>query len=172
MSASSRPTRFLPHKVFRYDGFPRVLRTPYTCQIRCCLLSPSASYATGDALLENGDTIYLTVADSDGNMVSLIQSNYSGMGSGMTPGELGFVLQDRASLFSLDSEHPNSLQPGKRPFHTIIPAFVMKDGKPLLSFGVMGGAMQPQGHVQIIVNMVDFGMNLQEAGDAARIRHP
>jgi gamma-glutamyltranspeptidase/glutathione hydrolase len=129
------------------------------------------SYAAGDAHLENGDTIYLTVADSDGNMVSLIQSNYSGMGSGMTPGDLGFVLQDRAVLFSLDSEHPNSLQPGKRPFHTIIPAFVMKDGKPLLSFGVMGGAMQPQGHVQIIVNMVDFGMNLQEAGDAARFRH-
>jgi gamma-glutamyltranspeptidase/glutathione hydrolase len=129
------------------------------------------SYAAGDAHLENGDTINLAVADSDGNMVSLIQSNYSGMGSGMTPGELGFVLQDRASLFSLDSEHPNSLQPGKRPFHTIIPAFVMKDGKPLLSFGVMGGAMQPQGHVQIIVNMVDFGMNLQEAGDAARVRH-
>ncbi len=131
----------------------------------------AVSYAAGDAHLENGDTIYLTVADGAGNMVSLIQSNYSGMGSGMTPGELGFVLQDRASLFSLDSEHPNALQPGKRPFHTIIPAFVMKDGNPLLSFGVMGGAMQPQGHVQIIVNMVDFGMNLQEAGDAARVRH-
>jgi gamma-glutamyltranspeptidase/glutathione hydrolase len=129
------------------------------------------SFAAGDAHLEDGDTIYLTVADPDGNMVSLIQSNYSGMGSGMTPGELGFVLQNRASLFSLDSEHPNSLQPGKRPFHTIIPAFVMKDSDPLLSFGVMGGAMQPQGHVQIIVNMVDFGMNLQEAGDAARVRH-
>ena len=131
----------------------------------------AVSYAVGDAHLENGDTIYLTVADGAGNMVSLIQSNYSGMGSGMTPGKLGFVLQDRASLFSLDSEHPNALQPGKRPFHTIIPAFVMKDGNPLLSFGVMGGAMQPQGHVQIIVNMVDFGMNLQEAGDAARVRH-
>ncbi len=131
----------------------------------------AASYAAGDAHLEDGDTIYLTVADDDGNMVSLIQSNYSGMGSGMTPGGLGFVLQNRAALFSLDNDHPNSLQPGKRPFHTIIPAFVMKDGKPLLSFGVMGGAMQPQGHVQIIVNMVDFGMNLQEAGDAARIRH-
>ena len=131
----------------------------------------AVSYAAGDVHLENGDTIYLTVADGAGNMVSLIQSNYSGMGSGMTPGELGFVLQNRASLFSLDSEHPNALQPGKRPFHTIIPAFVMKDGNPLLSFGVMGGAMQPQGHVQIIVNMVDFGMNLQEAGDAARVRH-
>jgi gamma-glutamyltranspeptidase/glutathione hydrolase len=89
----------------------------------------------------------------------------------MTPGELGFVLQDRAELFSVDPEHPNALEPGKRPFHTIIPAFVMKDWQPYMSFGVMGGAMQPQGHAQIIVNMVDFGMNLQEAGDAARINH-
>ncbi len=104
-------------------------------------------------------------------MVSLIQSNYRGMGSGMTPGDLGFVLQDRAELFSLEEGHANVVAPGKRPFHTIIPAFVMQDGKPLMSFGVMGGAMQPQGHAQIIVNMVDFGMNLQEAGDAARIRH-
>jgi gamma-glutamyltranspeptidase/glutathione hydrolase len=128
------------------------------------------SYPAG-AALEDGDTIYLTVADQDGNMVSLIQSNYRGMGSGMTPGDLGFVLQNRAELFNLDPEHANALEPGKRPFQTIIPAFVMKDGKPLMSFGVMGGAMQPQGHVQIIVNMLDFGMNLQEAGDAARVRH-
>ncbi len=125
----------------------------------------------GDAALESGDTIYLTVADADGNMVSLIQSNYRGMGSGMTPGELGFVLQDRAELFALEEGHANVVAGGKRPFHTIIPAFVMKDGKPLISFGLMGGAMQPQGHAQIIVNMVDFGMNLQEAGDAARINH-
>ena len=125
----------------------------------------------GDVKLENGDTIYLTVADSDGNMVSLIQSNYRGMGSGMTPGELGFVLQDRAELFALDPDHANVVEGGKRPFHTIIPAFVMKDGKPLISFGLMGGSMQPQGHAQVIVNMVDFGMNLQEAGDAARINH-
>ncbi len=131
----------------------------------------SKSLPAGDAKLETGDTIYLTVADKDGNMVSLIQSNYRGMGSGMIPGDLGFMLQDRAELFSLDPEHANALQPGKRPFHTIIPAFVMKDGEPLMSFGVMGGSMQPQGHVQIIVNMLDFGMNLQEAGDAARVRH-
>ncbi len=129
------------------------------------------NYPPGDAPLEDGDTIYLTVADHEGNIVSLIQSNYRGMGSGMTPGDLGFVLQDRAELFSLDPEHPNVVAPGKRPFHTIIPAFIMQDGKPLMSFGVMGGAMQPQGHVQIIVNMLDFGMNLQEAGDAGRIRH-
>ena len=138
------------------------------------LISPESAamaYPAGDAKLEDGDTIYLTVADNDGNMVSLIQSNYRGMGSGMTPGELGFVLQDRAELFSLDEGHANVVEPGKRPFHTIIPAFVMKDGKPLISFGLMGGAMQPQGHAQIIINLVDFGMNLQEAGDAARLRH-
>ena len=128
-------------------------------------------YPAGDADLEEGDTVYLTVADRDGNMVSMIQSNYRGMGSGMTPGELGFVLQNRAELFSLDDNHANALEPGKRPFHTIIPAFIMKDGEPLMSFGLMGGAMQPQGHVQIIVNIIDFGMNLQEAGDAARVRH-
>jgi gamma-glutamyltranspeptidase/glutathione hydrolase len=138
------------------------------------LISPdraSKKLSAGDALLEDGDTIYLTVADKDGNMVSLIQSNYRGMGSGMTPGELGFILQDRAELFALDANHANVVAGGKRPFHTIIPAFVMKDGKPLISFGLMGGAMQPQGHAQVIVNMVDFGMNLQEAGDAARVNH-
>ncbi|HSH52112.1 MAG TPA: gamma-glutamyltransferase, partial [Bacteroidales bacterium] len=121
--------------------------------------------------LEQGNTIYLTVADKEGNMVSLIQSNYRGMGSGMTPKGLGFILQDRGELFSLDKNHMNCYKPGKRPFHTIIPAFVTKDGKPFMSFGVMGGSMQPQGHAQIIVNIIDFGMNLQEAGDAPRIRH-
>ena len=138
------------------------------------LIAPDRAAMTvpaGDIRLEQGDTIYLTVADSDGNMVSLIQSNYNGMGSGMTPGDLGFVLQNRADMFSLDPEHANVLEPGKRPFHTIIPAFVMKDGKPLISFGLMGGAMQPQGHAQIVINMIDFGMNLQEAGDAGRIYH-
>ena len=131
----------------------------------------SRSMPAGDVTPEHGDTIYLTVADAEGNMVSLIQSNYRGMGSGMTPGDLGFVLQNRASLFALDADHANVVAPGKRPFHTIIPAFVLKDGKPLLSFGLMGGAMQPQGHAQIIVNMLDFDMNLQEAGDAARVNH-
>jgi gamma-glutamyltranspeptidase/glutathione hydrolase len=131
----------------------------------------SMQLPAGDAKLEDGDTIYLTVADADGNMVSLIQSNYRGMGSGMTPGDLGFILQDRAELFALDADHANVVAGGKRPFHTIIPAFVMKDGEPLISFGLMGGAMQPQGHAQIVINMIDFGMNLQEAGDAARINH-
>lgn len=122
------------------------------------------------------DTIYMTVADKDGMMVSLIQSNYRGMGSGLVPDDgngrtLGFMFQDRGAQFSLDAKHANAYAPGKRPFHTIIPAFMTKDGKPLLSFGVMGGAMQPQGHAQIVVNMVDFGMTVQAAGDVARFHH-
>ena len=133
------------------------------------LKKSSKSFNPGN--LENGDTIYLTVADSFGNMVSLIQSNYRGMGSGVVPDNTGFMLQDRGEMFSLDPNHMNSLMPGKRPFHTIIPAFVTKNDKPFISFGLMGGAMQPQGHAQIIVNLVDFKMNLQEAGDAPRIRH-
>lgn len=127
-------------------------------------------YPAGDAPRE-GDTIYLTVADAQGSMVSLIQSNYRGMGSGMTPDGLGFILQDRGEMFTLEEGHANVFEPGKRPFHTIIPAFITRDGKPWISFGVMGGDMQPQGHVQIVVNLVDFGMNLQEAGDAPRIHH-
>jgi gamma-glutamyltranspeptidase/glutathione hydrolase len=125
----------------------------------------------GDPKLTHGDTIYLTVADKDRNMVSLIQSNYRGFGSGLVPDGLGFVFQDRGQLFSLEKGHPNVYEPHKRPFHTIIPAFVTKDGKPWLSFGVMGGDMQPQGHVQVLCNLIDFGMNLQEAGDAARFHH-
>src|SRR5688500_1760245 len=121
--------------------------------------------------LNQGDTIYLTVADADGMMVSLIQSNYRGMGSGMAPPGLGFIFQDRGEMFVLKEGHPNSYAPGKRPFQTIIPAFITRDGKPWMSFGVMGGAMQPQGHAQIVMNLVDFGMNLQEAGDAPRIQH-
>ncbi|MCH6483078.1 gamma-glutamyltransferase [Pseudoxanthomonas sp. LH2527] len=126
--------------------------------------------------LDEGDTIYMTVADKDGMMVSLIQSNYRGMGSGMAPTGLGFILQDRGEMFVLNgcdgaTPHPNCYAPGKRPFQTIIPAFITKDGKPWVSFGVMGGAMQPQGHVQIVMNLVDFGMTLQEAGDAPRVQH-
>jgi gamma-glutamyltranspeptidase/glutathione hydrolase len=133
------------------------------------LKNASKSFNPGN--LEDGDTIYLTVSDKYGNMVSLIQSNYRGMGSGMVPNNLGFMLQDRGEMFSLDKSHKNSLVGGKRPFHTIIPAFITKDGKPYISFGLMGGAMQPQGHAQIVINIVDFKMNLQEAGDAPRIRH-
>jgi gamma-glutamyltranspeptidase/glutathione hydrolase len=118
-----------------------------------------------------GDTTYFSVADKDGMMVSLIQSNYRGMGGGLVPDGLGFMFQDRGELYSLDPAHPNAYAPAKRPFQTIIPAFIKKDGKPWASFGLMGGGMQPQGHVQVLVNLVDYGMNLQEAGDAARLYH-
>jgi gamma-glutamyltranspeptidase/glutathione hydrolase len=138
---------------------------------RRALIEPGRAASRYDAGLDAGDTIYLTVADQDGHMVSLIQSNYRGMGSGMCPPGLGFGLQDRGELFDLAEDRFNTYAPRKRPFHTIIPAFVTLDGEPLMSFGVMGGSMQPQGHVQIIMNIVDFGMNLQAAGDAPRVRH-
>lgn len=125
----------------------------------------------GDPKLGKSDTIYLTVVDKDRNCVSLIQSNYFGFGSQHVAGELGFALQNRGNLFALDEKHFNRLEPHKRPFHTIIPAMVLKDGKPWFCFGVMGGDMQPQGHVQVLVNMIDFGMNVQEAGDAPRVEH-
>jgi gamma-glutamyltranspeptidase / glutathione hydrolase len=117
------------------------------------------------------DTIYMTVVDKDHNCVSLIQSNFNGFGSNHVPGSLGFVLQNRGCLFALDETHANRLEPHKRPFHTIIPGFVTRDGAPWLSFGLMGGDMQAQGHAQMICNMIDFGMDVQEAGDAARFRH-
>lgn len=125
----------------------------------------------GDPRLFEGDTTDFETADKDGMMVSMIQSNYRGMGSGLVADGLGFMFQDRGELFSLNPKDANVYAPGKRPFHTIIPAFVMKDGQPWMAFGVMGGDMQPQGHVQVLVNMIDFGMNVQEAGDAARWRH-
>ncbi len=125
----------------------------------------------GHPPLDEGDTVYLTVADEDRMMVSLIQSNYRGIGSGVCPQGLGFGLQNRGELFSLQEGHPNGYAPGKRPFHTIIPAFITRDGRPWISFGVMGGAFQPQAHAQIVINLVDFDMNLQEAGDAPRIQH-
>ena len=128
-------------------------------------------YDAGNPALREGDTIYLTTADASGMMVSLIQSNYRGMGSGMSPPGLGFILQDRGELFSLTPGQANTYAPGKRPFQTIIPAFITKNGAPWISFGVMGGDMQPQGHAQIVMNLVDFGMNLQEAGDAPRVYH-
>ncbi|WP_371193566.1 gamma-glutamyltransferase [Glaciecola sp. SC05] len=135
------------------------------------LISPTKAAKRVDAGKNEGDTIYLTVADKFGNMVSLIQSNYRGMGSGMIPTDLGFVLQNRGEMFAMEDGHFNQYAPGKRPFHTIIPAFVTRNNEPLMSFGVMGGGTQPQMHAQIIVNMIDFGMNLQEAGDAPRILH-
>jgi gamma-glutamyltranspeptidase/glutathione hydrolase len=144
-------------------------------EVRRALISSDAameSVTHGDpAILEDGDTTYLTVADGNGMMVSLIQSNFRGMGSGLVPDGLGFMLQDRGELFSLDPNHPNVYEPGKRPFHTIIPAMITQGDQPYMSFGLMGGSMQPQGHVQIITNIIDFGLNVQEAGDAARWRH-
>ncbi|MCA9177340.1 MAG: gamma-glutamyltransferase family protein, partial [Planctomycetales bacterium] len=132
----------------------------------------ASSYPVGlPHAVSEGDTIYLTVADKDRNIVSLIQSNFRGFGSGMCPDGLGFCLQDRGQLFDLKPGRFNSYAPGKRPFHTIIPAFITKDGKPYLSFGVMGGATQPQAHVQIVLNLIDFDLNTQEAGDAPRMVH-
>ncbi|MBD3586854.1 gamma-glutamyltransferase [Salinimonas sp. HHU 13199] len=148
----------------------RLISKPYARQ-RQKEIDPEQAAKRVDAGLNEGDTIYLTVADEKGNMVSLIQSNYRGMGSGMTPPGLGFILQNRGELFTLQTGHFNEYAPGKRPFHTIIPAFVTRNAKPWLSFGVMGGATQPQMHAQIVMNLIDFGMNLQEAGDAPRIVH-
>jgi len=119
----------------------------------------------------HGDTTYFSIADSDGMMVSQIQSNYRGMGSGLMPDGLGFMFQDRGELFALSDGHPNLYAPGKRPFQTIIPGFATRGGEPLLSFGVMGGDMQPQGQAQVISNLIDFDLGLQEAGDAPRWHH-
>jgi gamma-glutamyltranspeptidase / glutathione hydrolase len=164
----------------RYYADPAFSRIPVQTLIsaeyadaRRELINPdkAADAVEPGAIPTGADTIYLTVADERGMMVSLIQSNYRGMGSGMVPPGLGFMLQNRGEQFALDPDHPNALKPGKRPFHTIIPAFITRDGKPWMSFGVMGGAMQPQGHAQIVINLVDFGMDLQQAGDAPRIHH-
>lgn len=150
-----------------------LISKPYAAERRALIsMERSArSYDAGNPALQQGDTIYLTTADAEGNMVSLIQSNYRGMGSCIAVPGLGFGFQDRGEMFVLEPGHANVYAPGKRPFHTIIPAFVFKDGKPFVSFGLMGGAMQPQGHVQILVNLIDFGLGLQEAGDAARWQH-
>lgn len=164
--------RFYADPAFSEAPVAQLLSDEYAKE-RSALIQERArkSVAPGNPALEEGDTIYLCTADKNGMMVSLIQSNYRGMGSGMTPPGLGFCLQDRGQLFDLTPGRPNSYEPGKRPFHTIIPAFITRDGKPLMAFGLMGGATQPQGHAQIVVNMVDFGMNVQEAGDAPRIVH-
>lgn len=156
-----------------FTGFDvsRLLTDEYTAQRRAMISNDRAMPPPPHAELRiDGDTTYLTTADSDGMMVSLIQSNYRGMGSGLVPDGLGFMLQDRAELFSLQSGHPNVYAPGRRPFQTIIPAFALRNGQPWLAFGVMGGDMQPQGHVQIMVNLIDYDMDLQAAGDAARYR--
>ena len=120
---------------------------------------------------DRGDTIYMTAADGKGNFVSLIQSLFADFGSGIVAGETGILLHNRGALFNLVPGHPDQIAPHKRPLHTLIPAFIMKDRKPWVSFGVMGGDHQAQGHTQVVVNLVDFGMNIQEAGEAARINH-
>ncbi|MEJ2163121.1 MAG: gamma-glutamyltransferase [Robiginitalea sp.] len=146
-----------------------LLSDQYADERRGLIQKKAGKYTAGE--ISAGETIYMTAADSEGNMISLIQSNYRGMGSGMAPPGLGFMLQDRGELFSLKEGQANTYEPGKRPFHTIIPAFITKDGNPWVSFGVMGGDFQPQGHTQIVMNLIDFGMNLQEAGDAPRWDH-
>jgi len=164
----------------KFYGDPAFVRVPvrellsktYAARRRALIDEDRASLRleAGNPALEDGDTVYLTVAYRDGTMVSLIQSNFRGMGSGMTPG-LGFCLQDRGELFSLEEGQANTYAPGKRPFHTIIPGFITRGGEPFLSFGVMGGAFQPLGQVQIVMNILDFGMGIQEAGDAPRMAH-
>lgn len=166
--------RFYADPDFAPAPIEALLSEAYADQRRALISMDQAmeSVTHGDpAILEDGDTTYLTVADGNGMMVSLIQSNFRGMGSGLVPDGLGFMFQDRGELFSLDPNHPNVYAPGKRPFHTIIPAMITQDGDGVMSFGLMGGGMQPQGHVQIVSNIIDFGLNVQEAGDAARWRH-
>ncbi|MEM7701121.1 MAG: gamma-glutamyltransferase [Pseudomonadota bacterium] len=162
-----------------FSALPAELLTEEYGKKRFALIDPAkatpvfqpGTIEVAEKLEGEGDTTYLTVVDGDGLMVSLIQSNYRGMGGGMVPDGLGFMFQDRGELYSLDADHPNAYGPAKRPFHTIIPAFVKKDGKPFMTLGLMGGGMQPQGHVQVLINIADYGMNVQEAGDAARLNH-
>jgi gamma-glutamyltranspeptidase / glutathione hydrolase len=163
----------------KYYADPRFTQIPisdllskeYAAQRRKLINDNRASRNFGFGGPFANNTIYMTTADKDGNMVSLIQSNYRGMGSGMVPPGLGFMLHDRGELYSLEEGHANVYAPRKRPFHTIIPAFITKNGKPFLSYGVMGGDYQPLGHVLIAMNIIDFGMNIQEAGDAPRMDH-
>ena len=166
--------RFYADPEFNTIPVATLISKPYAARRRALINMKRAARlvpAGEPDALEEGDTVYLTTADESGMMVSLIQSNYRGMGSGLSPDGLGFIFQDRGELFDLTEGRANSYAPGKRPFHTIIPAFITRDGEPFLSFGVMGGATQPQAHAQIVINIVDFGMNLQEAGDAPRILH-
>ncbi len=165
--------KFYADPAFAQIPLAYLLSDTYAAERRA-LINPARAaqtYDSGHPPLQEGDTIYLCTADAAGNMVSLIQSNYRGMGSGITVPGLGFTFQDRGQMFTLEPGHANVYAPGKRPFQTIIPGFVMKDGEPWEAFGVMGGGMQPQGHVQVLVNQIDFGMNIQEAGDAARWQH-
>jgi gamma-glutamyltranspeptidase/glutathione hydrolase len=165
--------RYYADPTFAKVPTAELIAKPYA-EARRKMISPNyarTKVPAGDPKLTHGDTIYLCVVDKDRNCVSLIQSNYSGFGSGLVPGDLGFVLQNRGTLFALDQDHPNALEPHKRPFHTIIPSLVTKDGKPWFVFGVMGGDMQPQGQVEVLNNLIDFGMSVQEAGESPRVEH-
>ena len=168
--------RWFADERFSQTPVERLNSKPYAAE-RARLIRPDRIMDRafpGDAPTQ-GDTTYFSVADKDGMMVSWIQSNYRGMGSGLAPDDgerpLGFMFQDRGELFALTDGHPNVYAPGKRPFHTIIPGFACKDGEPWMAFGVMGGGMQPQGQAQIIINMVDYGLDPQEAGDSPRWQH-
>ena len=165
--------RFYADPAFGQLPIRELLSKTYAAS-RLKLIDPAKALVNvdhGDPLAGHGDTVYLTVVDKDRNCVSFIQSIFHGFGSQVVPGKLGFALQNRGALFSLEDGHPNRLEPKKRPFHTIIPGFVTKEGKPFFSFGVMGGDMQPQGQVQVLINLLDFGLNPQAAGDAARVQH-
>jgi len=165
--------RFYADPAFVSVPTVELISDPYA-EMRRRLIKPDEALKNieaGDPKLGKGDTVYLCAVDKDHNCVSLIQSNYASFGSGLVPGSLGFVLQNRGESFALDDKHPNRLEPGKRPFHTIIPAMATKGGKPWFVFGVMGGDMQPQGQVQVLVNLIDLGMNVQQAGEAPRIEH-
>lgn len=163
--------RYYADPAFAHVPVSGLCSKQYAASRRALLDASTAAPAYPAGVPAGGDTVCLSVGDADGNMISLMQSNYHGMGSGMTPGDLGFVLQNRGELFSLEEGHANVYAPGKRPFHTIIPGFVTRAGAPWLAFGVMGAGMQPQGQVQILANLLDFGMGLQAAGDAPRARH-
>jgi len=152
---------------------PATLLDPDYLRARAGLIAPDEAADRPDPGTPGtaGDTVYLTAADGEGNMVSLIQSIYMSFGSGLVVPGTGFALQNRGAGFSLQDGHPNHLAPRKRPLHTIIPAFVTREGRPWMSYGVMGGPMQPQGHVQVLLNILHFGMDLQEAIDVPRFRH-
>jgi len=149
----------------------RLISKEYAAERRKLIDRDRAMPSARPGLPENGDTVYLTVVDKDRNAVSFINSLFGYFGSGLVAGDTGIVLQNRGALFRLEPRHPNVIAPHKRPFHTLIPAMVVKDGKPFFSFGLMGGDMQPQGHVQALVNLIDFGMDVQQAGESPRFRH-
>ena len=164
--------RYIADPNFSKVPVAELLSKDYAAKRRA-LINPNRALASPPAgeINAGSDTTYFSIVDKDGNAVSFINSLFDSFGSGIVAGDTGIVLQNRGSAFSLDPAHPNHLEPGKRPFHTIIPAMVFKDNKLFMSFGVMGGGIQPQGHVQVLVNIIDLGMGLQQAIDAPRYRY-